>query len=456
MDLKKVQQEILNGADIDPKKVHPWVYDNQSIVFDLLFHDSFVGISYSSTGKSFNFILRNQSKSAQYPFFPKLAKYILEVYNAHRPAWNQDKTSLSFKYDGEGEEQIKQKFIEILDVVFLFAADEADFILNVEQDKNLDLESYLQNPDVQYIGIRTNGSAFFLSYAREHGLSRHVYALNRNGFIAVEHKLGISVFRRIKKQNYQELLPYFPESFSVLNNVFYTVEMPRAVEAEKKKLLIVFSYTHKSNENLTDRYYSHPYPFVGNSIMPNTYIVRVCDMADAFGSHGLNTQFDDTIEDNFQAFIASLMKMYHVEKEDVVLFGSSSGATAAAYHAITGGYRALAIDPYLGDETYYQGQDALYLKSLKLPVADAFDGLVQRYAGERLENPVVLCTSPGSDFYASVRRFKEELPQIGLIEVNSKKIKKHTDVAPNTAFLGYAVLNNLMFGVDVGDFSVDM
>ena len=72
--------------------------------------------------------------------------------------------------------------------------------------------------------------------------------------------------------------------------------------------------------------------------MPNTYIIRMADVSDAFGSHGLNTKFDENIEDNIQRFIKSLMSIYDVDKKNVVICGASSGGTGAVYHGLIGGY----------------------------------------------------------------------------------------------------------------------
>lgn len=454
MNLNQIQTEILKEAEIDTRKVYPWIYNNQSIVFDTLLHDYFIGISYSTTGKSFNFILRNQSKVSQYSIFPKLVKYLSEVYSTYNPSINQTKTSLSFRYDIENSKQIKQKFIEILEVVFLFWGEEADFILNVEQDKTLDLETYLENPKVRYIGIKGNSSEFFLSYARNHDLNNSVYSLNKHGFIAVEYKLGISIFRKMDKQNYQELLPYFSDSFSILNNVFYTLEPPKTLTAKKKNLLVIFSNTNKSNENLIDRYYSHPFPFIANSIIPNTYIVRICDMADAFGSHGLNTKFDDSIEDNIQLFIQSLMKMYGIEKKNVIIMGASSGGTGAVYHGLIGGYKTLAIDPFLGNHDYYDGKDPLYLHSIRKPIKTIFAELPSKMI--KSNNQIIITSSKASEFYTDINKLKNNLPEVILFEVDIDRIQKHTDVSPNTVFLSNTIINNLLLDIHITDSYLDL
>ena len=64
--------------------------------------------------------------------------------------------------------------------------------------------------------------------------------------------------------------------------------------------MIIFSYTNKSNEKPLERYYTHSYPFISNTLLPNTYIVRIADLGGAFGCHGLNTKFDTNVEKDIQ------------------------------------------------------------------------------------------------------------------------------------------------------------
>ena len=98
----------------------------------------------------------------------------------------------------------------------------------------------MDKPEVEYIGVKGDSNEFFLSYARNHGLSDYVYELNNRGFLAVEHKMGVSVFRRVNKHSYKDLLAYFPDSFHELENVIYTVEAPKSINANKKNLLVLF------------------------------------------------------------------------------------------------------------------------------------------------------------------------------------------------------------------------
>lgn len=456
MDLYQIQKNILQKAKIDPGKVSAWIYEDQSIVFDFLLNDYFVSISYSTSGQSFNFIERNKSKVSKISIFPKFLKYISEIYGSYPQSVNQEKTVLSFKFAEADWVKIEDKFSEILEVTSIYLGSELCYILNVEKNKGINLAEYLDKPEVEYIGVKGDSNEFFLTYARKHGLSNYVYELNNKGFLAVEHKMGVSVFRRVNKHSYKDLLAYFSDSFHELENVLYTVEAPKSINANKKNLLILFPYTHKNNENMLDRYYSHPFPFIANNIMPNTYIIRVTDIAGAFGSHGLNTKFDENIEDNIQRFIKSLMNIYGIEKENVILSGFSSGGTSAIYHGLIGGYKTFAIDPFLGNHNnYYNGKDPVYLYSIRKPIMETFKELPTKI-NHNFENQVVISSAKVSEFYQDIKEFKRSLPAIVLYEFDFEKIQKHTDFPSNASFLIHTIINNLLLDIHITDSDINL
>lgn len=455
MDLSQIQQNILEKSKIDTKKVSAWIYNDQSIVFDFLLNDYFLGISYNVKSQTFNFLERNKSKISKTSNFPQFLKYISEKYYTNPKYRNQEGTVLSFKFIENSINKIEDKFSEILKITSIYLGSALCYILNVEIENDFNLSKYLDIPDVEYIGIRGNNNEFFLSYARKHNLNNYVYELNSKGFIAVEYKMGVTVFRRINKYSYKDLLTYFPESFQELNNVIYTVESPKVLNTNKKNLLILFSSTNKCNENIMDRYYSHPFPFIINSIMPNTYIIRIADLSDAFGSHGLNTKFDENIENNIQNFIKNLMNIYNVAKEDIVICGASSGGTAAVYHGLIGGYKTFAIDPFLGNHDYYKGKDPLYLHSLKIPILEVFQK-VPNMIDHNLENQVVISSAKVSEFYPDIKKLKKALPAIMLCEFDFEKVRKHTDFSSNTIFLSNTIINNLLLDIHITDSNINL
>ncbi|QMT31899.1 XcbB/CpsF family capsular polysaccharide biosynthesis protein [Alysiella filiformis] len=455
MDLHQIQNRILNTVQIDTSKIHAWIYNNQSIVFDFLVNDYFISISYATQGQSFNLIERNKSRIGTPSHFSKLVEHLTEKYRTYPQSQNQEKTLWSFKLIEDDWAKIEEKFCEILTNIFAYMGNKLCHIFNVEKNQEIHLSEYLDNPQIEYIGIKGNSNDFFLSYARNHNLSDYVYLLNQKGFLAVEHKMGVSVFRRINKNSYQDLLPYFSDSFHELENVIYTIEAPKLQNAKQKNLLILFSYTNKSNENMIDRYYSHPFPFIANSIMPNTYIIRMADVADAFGSHGLNTQFDENIEDNIQKFIKRMMNIYDIDKENVVICGASSGGTGAVYHGLIGGYKTFAIDPFLGNHDYYGGKDPLYLHSIRQPIAETFRTLPHQI-NQKLANQVVISTAKVSEFYQDIHKLKAAIPELILCQFDCEKIGKHIDFSNNTVFMSNTIINSLLMGLNVNDVDISL
>ena len=111
-------------------------------------------------------------------------KYISEVYGSYPQSVNQEKTVLSFKFAEADWAKIEDKFSEILEVTSIYLGSELCYILNVEKNKGINLAEYLDKPEVEYIGVKGDNNEFFLSYARDHGLSDYVYELNNKGFFS--------------------------------------------------------------------------------------------------------------------------------------------------------------------------------------------------------------------------------------------------------------------------------
>ena len=457
---QKIQQNIIGkiASNIDGEKIHYWIYSNQGIIFDFLVKDYFISLTYNCIHKTFNIIPRNQSLAGNFSVFPALAQFLAQQLTTHNPVVS-DK-SVSFQYSAE-DEQVSDLFAEILKLAYTYLRnhDEIEDILKAEElaDDAAAFAALLAAYPTDYIGITNQSRNFLLSYARDNDLSEIVYALHRQGFIAVEQQVGVTVFRRIDRQNYKDFLCYFPESFAELNHVFYTLEKPKQFYP-KNNLLILFSYTNQSNEKPMERYYTHSFPFIANSILPNTYIVRICDLADAFGSHGLNTDFDADIENNLQAFIKSLMSLYSIKKENVLIMGASSGGTGALYHGIIGGYKTYAIDPYLGNTAYYGHKDTLYLNTLKPSIREVYENLSAKIKTlpEAASNEVVVMSSEKSEFYADVAKLKTAVPEISLCVYNNHQIQKHSDVSPNAVSLSNTIVNNLLLGIPVSSIRIDL
>lgn len=442
--LNEIQQEILINANIPKNEINDWIYNNQSIVFDFLVHDFFIGLSYNISYKKITFFLRNESKS-NYPS-RKIYKQYFEFIKTCYPQFNISVSENNFSFSCDSNYQ--PILTEILNKTYnyLKQTQSIEPIINIDLLDDSLLDKLLNSN--KHIGIKANG--FFLSYARDNNLNNVVYKLCNNGFIATEYLLGTTVFKKIELEKYDELLPYFPETFDCLNNVIFNLEKPKLNTTLEKNLLIIFSYTNKSNEKPLERYYTHSYPFISNTLLPNTYIVRIADLGGAFGCHGLNTKFDTNVEKDIQKFIKSLASLYEINEDKIVILGASSGGTGALYHALLGNYKTYSIDPYLGSEEYYKGKDPLYLKVLAKDIKESF--LTIQKTGK---NDAVICTSKNSEFYSDIINLKARIPELKIIEYNDPGIKNHPQVASKTNYLAGVIINNLLLDYKIKDTILD-
>ncbi len=457
-ELQKIQKDILNQVveKIDSQKIYTWIHNDEFLVCDFLLQDYFIAVVYGMKSNNFSLTIRNKSKIGRPSVFDELISYIQNKFTDYN--YVEKERLLQFNYKYQSVKNLVNLYSNLVIEFYNYFAQYAKLTPIFNSDDMMqskeEFELILANKELQYIGIYNQTGQFFLAYAKNNGQSDIVYALQKKGFIAVEHKVGVTVFRRMNKDNYGELLAYFPKSFSELNNVLYTVEKPKNPE-NNNNLIILFSYSNKSNENLVDRYYIHSHPFLAMTAPKNTYIVRICDLGDSFGSHGLNTQFDSNIEANIQNFIKNIADLYNISKENILIMGASSGGTGALYHGLKGGYKTLAIDPFLGNMDYYNGRDPLYLKTLEPSIQDVFTKLPLELfnsmvsSNENFES--VIITSVNSQFYKEIIKFKKAYAQSSLVVYNTDKITKHPDVAKVTASLCYEFINDLLADKKVGN-----
>ncbi|MDG6881407.1 Uncharacterised protein [Phocoenobacter uteri] len=466
LDLNQIQSEVLLAIkdNFDTQKFHTRIYSETTVAFEFLVKDYIIGMSYNIKYKKFSFFLRCDSKTNS-TIYDNFIQFIMTTFAEFKPvAKDVEDRRIGFVYSAKNQQDLISMYVRVFTRVYQYINNISplEIILRAEdiQDSLENFESVLNNDAVNYLGITNQEKKFFVKYARkDKKLTEIVYALNRKGFVAIEHNSGITIFRKMNKNNYAELLPYFSKSFNELNNVLYTIEKPKQYYANNN-LVIIFPYTSKCVPDISERYYTHTAPFLTRSIPPNTYIVRICDLGDAMGSHGLNTQFDDGIEQNIQGFIQKIMSLYSIAKENVLLFGISSGATAALYHGLLGKYKNYSVEPFLGNMGYYDNKDPLFLKTLNTPVADSFEKLQGQIGKSAVFNEgfeSLIISSPDSEFfYPNIIALKEKIPELSLVTYKDNQIEEHEGFSLIVYYLTYSFINNLLINIRVGDKYLDI
>ena len=221
-------------------EINDWIYNNQSIVF--WFSCSWFFLLVLATNisyKKITFFLRNESKS-NYPS-RKIYKQYFDFIKTCYPQFNISVSENNF-FIFMWLVIINLFSLKILNKTYnyLKQTQSIEPIINIDLLDDSLLDKLLNSN--KHIGIKANG--FFLSYARDNNLNNVVYKLCNNGFIATEYLLGTTVFKKIELEKYDELLPYFPETFDCLNNVIFNLEKPKLNTTLEKKSFDYF-FLHK-------------------------------------------------------------------------------------------------------------------------------------------------------------------------------------------------------------------
>jgi len=181
-----------------------------------------------------------------------------------------------------------------------------------------------------------------------------VVDLCNEGFVIVGHRARVSRFVRFSSA--EAMLPFMGgyEYTELLTHerIIYSLEKPPSMVA--RRMLVVFSSVADPRyaSNLAKRNFFKNFSTVGKYIPHDTCVLRLSDLGGVVGSFYLNNNSDSRVEASVQEIIALVARKCAISKEDIVCYGGSKGGVGALYHAVMGGYKAVAVDPVIGEEHY--------------------------------------------------------------------------------------------------------
>lgn len=290
-----------------------------------------------------------------------------------------------------------------------------------------------------------------LAVARKYKfIKKMVIDLANHGFFLVEHdtKQGISIFRKL--DDYEKFLPSFnnPE-VKLWNNTYYTLE--KALFSDEKtsyRMLVIFSSIadFPLNASIFRRSFFKNWEKVQNFIPKNTYILRIADIGGVLGSFYLNSNFDHFFEDKIQNLIKKISEDLNIDKSNIILFGTSKGATGALYHGILGKYSSVAVDPIVSDEYYINEMKDLHFVSGCFPYSKEEKFIKLFNKNSKLEN-INIITSKNSQQFEFIDSLVHKRNDINYFVFTNPYIKTHPDVGPNTIVFSTTLINSIFYNM---------
>ena len=239
------------------------------------------------------------------------------------------------------------------------------------------------------------------------------------------------------------------EIASDANGIFYKLE--RATGAGEPRLLVLFSSiaVNTYGASLT-RHFEQNFASISKYLPKNTHILRIVDFGSVVGSFYLNSLSLPENERNIHARIEKAAETLGVSQQNIVLYGTSKGGTAASFYSMRYGWRGVSVDPILSDEYYVKTYWDSHF------TVGTFAQTKQQRFSELLENVhpdaklSVICStrSPQISYIEPmlIDRFKDRF-----LFLNSENtgIKNHPDVGRETIPHALSQINMHLAGLDI-------
>ena len=298
---------------------------------------------------------------------------------------------------------------------------------------------------------------------RERSVTELVVKLATKGFFLVSSINGNSRFEKFTTA--KEFKPNVKvDNLKIYNNLYYTLEKP-LLEFTSNRLVVVFSSVadRAFNADIATRNFFTNFGTISKYIPQNCYVLRIADIGGVIGSFYMNTTFSNTIEDDIQGLLKSILESNNIAQEDVVLYGGSKGGTAALYHGILGGYKCIAVDPIVSDKYHEEfssdshftkryGEFKIYPQSKQ----EKFSSLMRRNKIPENINIIYSQQSPVYEAINSVIRDNDIENKITYLNICHPQIKTHPDVAAKTINILMLVMNNLFYNLaDIKSKNID-
>lgn len=291
--------------------------------------------------------------------------------------------------------------------------------------------------------IDTGSKKNLLQLARIDSSVKKTYKnLLMNDYILYFHEDNISKF--YKREHVAEL--FQRRDLNQHKGVFYTLDKPvgrKLNEHTEKKLIVIFSCMPPANvydsSLMPNRMFPIFFKGIERNLVKNVYTMRVMDLNCSHGSHYVNTVNYPTYEQEIQEAIINVKDKLGIEKENIVLYGFSKGATGAIYHGSALDLKALAVDPILSIGGKLEQDDRRFLKGLrKESLVDDINNFLKESNNSK---KFIICSEHVEMYYEHSIRLNQN--KVKLVNMLDNHIRHHSDISRNTVPEQFAIINNL-------------
>lgn len=216
------------------------------------------------------------------------------------------------------------------------------------------LDNYNPNLSVNKLRINMHSEKNMLQIAVDNAaVNKDFKVLMANDYILGEHMNGISYFQ--KRKTFPFLNPEVKE-FKDLKFVLQD-KISQNLKKEDKLVVIFTPFSASLAPQISKRLPYNIWPNIQESLVEDTYVLRIIDYNLSHGSSYINTVNFPDYESQVQELIIKIMDDKNIKKSNVVFWGSSKGGAGALYHGIMGDYKAVAVDPVIDEKWYLENKN---------------------------------------------------------------------------------------------------
>ena len=280
-------------------------------------------------------------------------------------------------------------------------------------------------------------------------LKKQVVQLANKGFYLYKHENKISSF--VQHDEIKKIWLRVKEGeLKTFNSLFYKLQEPK-INDGSKRLIVAFSSMNENifSPSLSVRCLVENFRSIDKYIPDNCYVLRIADVGNAVCSFYLNNNYNKKMESDVQDLIRSIALEHCMSLEDdVVLYGPSKGGTAALYHALIGGYKAVSVDPIVSDEYYEEVYEDTHFTTGTFPETKQ-DKFKRVLAATKFINQINVIYSERSPQHPYIREVLKTSPisgEINFINSRNRQIQEHAHVSPFTLNVTLALINGMFYG----------
>lgn len=245
-------------------------------------------------------------------------------------------------------------------------------------------------------------------------------------------------------------------SMDTSSGLVYTLTGPRRGGDALSMVVVFSSVATNSYSQLLDRHFMQNFPGLEKSVVDSAAVLRIADLGGVVGSFYLPTHHDGSNSSKVAEFIARIAGDLGIKRTAVLLYGASKGGTGALYHALTGGFSCVSVDPFVsndhrntpGTDPYYINTE-IFTASLEATLSSSVEVLKSQTFDSEWRPMISLVSSPGSAEYPSIQHFVNAYASqyINFVVVNHPLIRRHKDVAGRTVPLVLGLMNLELLGI---------